>query len=169
MNGNRIIGKKYDRTNECNHLEKTPAGYKYKEVLEYKITIITKELEVSGEDAINSNKKLGGMSNMDDDFFKRMIEKDILDGTNMDNLNDTIKKMTLDLGTKTFIAGINRIFLLRSAALNELDTVGLLNPVSDKHDLSLDDVENVIPYLEVIEKCSNIIEKYYVEKRRDEE
>jgi len=125
-------------------------------------------------DLFKDKKNLGGL-NMDDDFFKGMIEKDILsrlesrlDGTNIKNLNNTIKEMTLDVNTKTFIAGISRIFLLRSAALNELDTVSLLNPVSDKHDLSLEDVENVIPYLEVIEKCSNIIEKYHAEKRREE-
>jgi hypothetical protein len=43
VRGGTIIGKKFDRTNECNHTEKTPEGYKYKEVSEYRINIITKE------------------------------------------------------------------------------------------------------------------------------
>jgi hypothetical protein len=50
LNGNMIIGKKYDRTNECNHTEKTPTGYKYKEVSEYKITIITKEYTLDDDE-----------------------------------------------------------------------------------------------------------------------
>ena len=43
VNGKLVIGKKYDRTNECNPTEKTPTGYKYKEVFEYRIKIIAKE------------------------------------------------------------------------------------------------------------------------------
>ena len=50
LNGNLIIGKKYDRTNEYNHTEKTPRGYKYKEVFEYKITIITKEYTLDDDE-----------------------------------------------------------------------------------------------------------------------
>jgi len=46
VNGRRIIGKKYDRTWECNHIEETPPGYKYKEVFEYRIKLITKEYTI---------------------------------------------------------------------------------------------------------------------------
>ena len=50
LNGNKIIGKKFDRTWECNHMEETPSGYKYKEVLEYQIKIITKEYTRTDEE-----------------------------------------------------------------------------------------------------------------------
>ena len=49
LNGKMVIGKKYDITYECNHTEKTPVGYKYKEVSEYKIKIITKEYTLDDE------------------------------------------------------------------------------------------------------------------------
>lgn len=49
-NGNMIIGKKFDRTFECNHTENIPIGYKYKEVFEYKLKIITKEYALDDDE-----------------------------------------------------------------------------------------------------------------------
>jgi hypothetical protein len=49
-NGNMIIGKKFDRTFECNHTENIPIGYKYKEVSEYRLKIITKEYTLEGDE-----------------------------------------------------------------------------------------------------------------------
>lgn len=43
LKGDAVIGKKFDRTYECNLTEKIPTGYKYKEVFVYKLKIITKE------------------------------------------------------------------------------------------------------------------------------
>lgn len=47
--GDAVVGEKYDRTWECNHTEKIPVGYKYKEVFVYKIKIITKEYTLDDE------------------------------------------------------------------------------------------------------------------------
>ena len=87
----------------------------------------------------------------------------------LNELNDMLENSIRKTGSDLFLSNLSYFIMIRVAATGKISDICSLKKVADNEgELSIEDVEKILPYLEVIEKCSNIIDKAQVESIRND-
>lgn len=92
------------------------------------------------------------------EFFNELRNSDLF---NDKKFRKALHKDIINTGRSCFFAGLTTLYTLRCSALVEIAAI-----TKECGDLSEDDVDRLLPYLSVVEKCCNIIDAATMEKKK---